>query len=123
VWRLAARKSAAQRPCWTRSFRRGASAPLGETSYQILDARYEKIRHGGSAVSCAGPAAIGVTPQGGRSIPGVSVSLFEAEVHWRELLASLQDHGLHGMRPLAYHNRADNDKRITFFVDDPRAGR
>jgi len=72
--------------------------PLGEIPYLILDARYEKIRHGGAVVSCAVLIAIGVTAEGARSILGVSVSLSEAEVHWRELLASLQDRGLHGVR-------------------------
>ena len=72
--------------------------PLGEMPYLILDARYEKIRHGGAVVSCAVLVAIGVTTEGARSILGVSVSLSEAEVHWREFLASLQDRGLHGVR-------------------------
>jgi putative transposase len=72
--------------------------PLGEIPYLILDARYEKIRHGGSVVSCAVLVAIGVTTEGARSILGVSVSLSEAEVHWREFLASLQVRGLHGVR-------------------------
>jgi putative transposase len=72
--------------------------PLGEIPYLILDARYEKIRHGGAVVSCAVLVAIGVTSDGARSILGVSVSLSEAEVHWREFLASLQDRGLHGVR-------------------------
>jgi transposase-like protein len=72
--------------------------PIGETPYLILDARYEKVRHGGSVVSCAVLVAIGIDPQGKRSILGVSVSLSEAEVHWREFLASLQARGLHGVR-------------------------
>jgi putative transposase len=72
--------------------------PLGEIPYLILDARYEKIRHAGAVVSCAVLIAIGVTSDGARSILGVSVSLSEAEVHWREFLASLQDRGLHGVR-------------------------
>lgn len=80
--------------------------PLGETSYLILDARYEKIRHGGAVVSCAVLVAIGVTPAGGRSILGVSVSLSEAEVHWREFLASLQDRGLHGVRYIVSDDHA-----------------
>ena len=80
--------------------------PLGETPYLILDARYEKIRHGGSVVSCAVLVAIGVTPEGGRSILGVSVSLSEAEVHWREFLASLQDRGLHGVRYIVSDDHA-----------------
>jgi putative transposase len=80
--------------------------PLGETPYLILDARYEKIRHGGAVVSCAVLVAIGVTPEGGRSILGVSVSLSEAEVHWREFLASLQDRGLHGVRYIVSDDHA-----------------
>lgn len=72
--------------------------PLGETPYLILDARYEKVRHGGSLVTCAVLVAIGIDPGGRRSVLGVSVSLSEAEVHWREFLASLQARGLHGVR-------------------------
>jgi putative transposase len=80
--------------------------PLGETPYLILDARYEKIRHGGSVVPCAVLVAIGVTTEGARSILGVSVSLSEAEVHWREFLASLQDRGLHGVRYIVSDDHA-----------------
>src|SRR3954454_6823235 len=36
--------------------------PLGETPYLILDARYEKVRHGGSVISCAVLVAIGIDP-------------------------------------------------------------
>jgi len=71
--------------------------PIGEISYLVLDARYEKVRHGGSVVSCAVLIAVGVTPKGHRSLLGVSVSLSEAEVHWRDFLASLQERGLHGV--------------------------
>ncbi len=74
------------------------SRPIGATPYLILDARYEKVRHGGSVVSCAVLVAIGIDPEGKRSVLGVSVSLSEAEVHWREFLASLQARGLHGVR-------------------------
>jgi len=72
--------------------------PIGETPYLVLDARYEKVRHGGSVVSCAVLIAVGITPAGHRSLLGVSVSLSEAEVHWREFLSSLQDRGLHGIK-------------------------
>jgi len=72
--------------------------PLGETPYLILDARYEKVRHGGSVVDCAVLLAVGITPDGKRSILGVSVSLSEAEVHWREFLTSLTERGLHAVR-------------------------
>jgi transposase-like protein len=71
--------------------------PLGRTPYVILDARYEKVRHGGSVIDCAVLVAIGILPSGKRTILGVSVSLSEAEVHWRTFLKSLIDRGLHGV--------------------------
>jgi putative transposase len=80
--------------------------PLGATPYLILDARYEKVRHGGSVVDCAVLIAIGVMPDGRRSILGVSVSLSEAEVHWRSFLASLIDRGLHGVRLITSDDHA-----------------
>ena len=55
--------------------------PLGETPYLLLDARYEKVRVGGTVVSCSLLVAVGITPDGQRTILGVSVSLSEAEVH------------------------------------------
>lgn len=71
--------------------------PLSRIPYVILDARYEKVRHGGSVVDCAVLVAIGVTPEGKRSVLGVSDSLSEAEVHWRGFLSSLIERGLHGV--------------------------
>jgi transposase-like protein len=41
---------------------------LGEITYLILDARYEKVRHGGSVVSCAVRIAVGITADGHRSL-------------------------------------------------------
>lgn len=73
------------------------SRPLARTPYLILDARYEKVRHGGSVRDCAVLVAIGITADGKRSVLGVSVSLSEAEVHWREFLASLIERGMHGV--------------------------
>jgi len=70
---------------------------LGETPYLILDAHYEKVRINGSVQSCAVFTAIGVNPEGKREILGVSVSLSEAEVHWRDFLTSLLSRGLHGV--------------------------
>ena len=46
-----------------------------------LDARYEKVRHGGQVIDCAVLVAVGISPTGHRSILGCSVSLSEAEVH------------------------------------------
>jgi putative transposase len=73
------------------------SRPLGKLSYLILDARYEKVRHGGSVVDCAVLIAIGVLPDGKRTVLGVSAKLSEAEVHWRDFLQSLVERGLHGV--------------------------
>ena len=71
--------------------------PLGKTPFLLVDARYEKVRHGGSVVDCAVLVAVGITPDGKRSVLGASVSLSEAEVHWREFFQSLIARGLHGV--------------------------
>lgn len=70
---------------------------LGCFKYLILDARYEKVRHGGSVIDCAVLIAIGIDASGRRQVLGVSVSLSEAEVHWRDFLKRLQQRGLHGI--------------------------
>ena len=71
--------------------------PLGSFPYVILDARYEKVRHGGRVIDCAVLIALGVDTAGKRQILGCSVSLSEAEPHWREFLSGLKDRGLHVM--------------------------
>lgn len=75
--------------------------PLGEMKYLLLDARYEKVRQAGCVVDCAVLIAAGIDPDGHRSVLGVSVSLSEAEVHWREFLQSLLARGLHGLELIA----------------------
>ena len=72
--------------------------PITRTPYLVLDARYEKIRHGGRVIDCAVLMAIGVGADGKRSVLGCSVSLSEAEVHWRAFLESLVARGMHGVR-------------------------
>ena len=72
----------------------------------ILDARYEKVRHGGSLRDCAVLIAIGILENGHRSVLGVSVSLSEAEVHWRAFLQSLIDRGLHGVQLIVSDDHA-----------------
>jgi putative transposase len=72
--------------------------PLGACAYMLLDARYEKVRVAGHVRSCAVLCAVAVTEEGKRSILGVSVSLSEAEVHWRSFLQSLLARGLHGVQ-------------------------
>jgi len=80
--------------------------PLGEMHSLLLDARYEKVRVNGTVVSCALLVAVGVAPDGRRTVLGVSVSLSEAEVHWREFMAGLQARGLHGVRLITSDDHA-----------------
>jgi len=72
--------------------------PLGVCPYLLLDARYEKVRQGGKVVNWAVLIAIGIEVLSKRSVLGMSVSLSEAEVRWREFLASLQERGLHSVQ-------------------------
>ena len=71
--------------------------PLGRYCYLMLDARYEKVRHGGHVVDNAVLVAHGIDYDGNKRILGVSVSLSESEVHWRSFLESLVKRGLHGL--------------------------
>ncbi len=71
--------------------------PLGQFKYLVLDARYEKVRHGGSIVDCAVFTAIGVDPAGPPQRLGRERLTSEAEVHWREFFKSLLARGLHGV--------------------------
>jgi transposase-like protein len=80
--------------------------PLSAIPFLQLDARYEKVRQDGVVRSCAVLIATGVTPEGKRTVLGVSVSLSEAEVHWREFLLSLKKRGLHGVRMITSDDHA-----------------
>ena len=72
--------------------------PLGRYTYLWLDARYEKVRQGGCVIDSAVLVAYGVDERGKRDILGVSVSLSEAEIHWRAFFESLVLRGLHGLK-------------------------
>jgi len=74
---------------------------LGAYRYIVLDARYEKVRQGGQVLDAAVLIACGVGADGQRDILGCSVSLSEAEVHWRAFLSSLKDRGLYGIELIA----------------------
>ena len=72
--------------------------PIGRIRYLILDATYVKVRHGGSVLDCAVLIAAGVQQEDGkRTVLGCSVSLSEAEVHWRGFLEQLISRGMHGI--------------------------
>jgi transposase-like protein len=80
-----------------KEFQLWRTRPLGQVKYLVLDARYEKVRVEGQVRDCSVLLAVGVTPEGRRSVLGVSVSLSEAEVHWREFFKSLIERGLCGI--------------------------
>ena len=71
--------------------------PLGCMKYVSLDARYEKVRQDGQVRNSAVLLAVGVNEDGHREILGVSVSLGEHEVHWRNFLQSMVSRGLSGV--------------------------
>ncbi len=71
--------------------------PLGKMRYLILDARYEKVRQNGCVVDSAVLIAHGVDEHGKRRVLGVSVSLSEAETHWRTFMEALIKRGLNGL--------------------------
>jgi len=72
--------------------------PIGCIPYLVLDARYENVRIDGVVQSCAVLVAAAVRDDGKRSIVGVSVSVSESEIHWRNFLSSLKQRGLHGIK-------------------------
>lgn len=72
--------------------------PLGTVVYLYLDARYEKVRVDGQIRDAAVLIASGVNLEGKRLILGVSVSLGEQELHWRDFLQSLVERGLNGVK-------------------------
>jgi transposase-like protein len=73
------------------------SRDLGAYRYIVLDAQYEKVRQVGQVLDAAVLIACGVDEHGHRDVLGCSVSLSEAEVHWRSFLSELKDRGLCGV--------------------------
>jgi len=53
--------------------------PLGDMPYLFLDARYEKLREGGVVRDAAILSAVGITPEGRRTVLGVSCEPSEGD--------------------------------------------
>ena len=79
-------------------FNRFRNRLLGSYQYIFLDAIYLKVRHDGSVIDQSILICYGVNGQGRREILGASISLSEAEVHWRLFLESLVKRGLNGVQ-------------------------
>jgi len=75
--------------------------------YVYVDATYQRIRYDGAVRNLAVLIAIGINPEGRRELLGVSVSLSEAEVYWRDFFQALVKRGLTG---------------VGLFVSDDHAG-
>ena len=80
--------------------------PISSVKYLLLDARYEKVRVDGYVRDCALLTAFAVDNNGKRTVLGLSVSLSEAEIHWREFLKSLLARGMHGLKMVTSDNHA-----------------
>jgi len=80
--------------------------PLRIYPYIVLDAFYIKVRREGAVVDQAVLVAYGVNLFGKREVLGASVSLSEAEVHWRGFLESLQKRGLSGVKLITSDDHA-----------------
>lgn len=85
---------------------RWRNRPIGRIQFLQLDARYEKVRQDGVVMSCAVLIATGVMEDGRRIILGTSVSLSEAEIHWRQFLLDLKRRGLHGLKMITSDDHA-----------------
>jgi putative transposase len=93
---------------------------IGEIPYLVVDALYLKVRHNGSVIDMAVLLAYGVNIEGKREILGVSVSLSEAEVHWREFFKGLQSRGLSGLRLIVSDDHVGmKNARIAVFPSVP----
>jgi len=68
-----------------------------EYPYLIFDARYEKVRRGGSVVSQGVLVAIGVSKSGYREVLGCWVAESESEASWGAVFAELKERGLSGV--------------------------
>ena len=76
------------------------NSPSDEVLYWAPDARYEKVHHDGSVISCEVLIAAALDADYKCTILGTNISLSEVEPHWRDFLKSLQDRGLCGVRYL-----------------------
>lgn len=71
---------------------------LEEMPIIYLDAHYEKVRHEGQVRSLAILKGIGINREGKREVLGVSCSLSEAEIHWRNFIEDMLSRGLKGIQ-------------------------
>jgi putative transposase len=92
--------------------RRAGRALEDAFPYLILDARYEKVREGGSIRSKAVLIAIGIDWDGRRQILGVDLASRETASSWKTFLLSLKGRGLKGVDLVVSDDHAGLRKAI-----------
>jgi putative transposase len=83
-----------------------------EYPYLIFDARYEKVRRGGSVVSQGVLVAIGISNAGYREVLGCWVAESESEASWGAVFAELKQRGLSGVSYVVSDDHAGMVKAI-----------
>ena len=83
-----------------------------EYPYLIFDARYEKVRRGGSVVSQGVLVAIGISAAGYREVLGAWVAESESEASWGAVFLELKQRGLRGVRYVVSDDHAGMVKAI-----------
>jgi transposase-like protein len=78
----------------------------GEWPYLWLDVPYIKVRGSGRIVRAAAIVAVAVNLDGRRAGLGIAIEPSEAEVVWGEVLRSLADRGLRGVKLIIAPTRA-----------------
>lgn len=86
--------------------------------YLILDARYEKVREGGSIRSRAVLIAIGIDWDGRRQILGVDLANRETASSWKSFLLSLKERGLKGMELVVSDDHAGLRKAVAEVIPE-----
>lgn len=86
--------------------------------YLILDARYEKVREGGSIRSRAVLIAIGIDWDGRRQILGVELANRETASSWKTFLLSLKGRGLKGMELVVSDDHAGLRKAVAEVIPE-----
>src|SRR5664280_1906328 len=83
-----------------------------EYPYLIFDARYEKVRRGGSVVSQGVLVAIGISALGYREVLGCWIAESESEASWGAVFAELKQRGLSGVSYVVSDDHAGMVKAI-----------
>jgi transposase-like protein len=85
----------------------------GTFPYVWLDATYVKVRDGGRIVSKAIVLAVGLSEEGKREVLGMKIGHAESEEFWTELIRSMLDRGLRGVKLVTSDAHAGLKKAIS----------